>query len=399
MPVCGSPNVLVDKRFVKNMSSYNVEMPTPVKHVTEYPLPASGQTHEIIAVPNSNMLLISQQPNSTLVKVALDPETGAPVRAVGHFVGTAVDGLHGLCNSQVYPGMAWATLQFTSQVVLIDPRAGNVDEAPNILKAFTLPTAARGPHVVIEDGPNLWVSAKDGGQVVRIALEQPDPYTVYAVERRPIFVAVHKNSGLVFATEDQSSSIVWIDPNSGETGQLPIPADIGSTPVGMIAGPDGNVWFVLLGGSGGGSGKFGRINSDKKIDWYHLAAGAWSKAAFIHLAWETVAAGNTNASPSLLLLASSMADSSATNAVVRVTFDSDMSAVDTEAAAVLPTANCMTHRVAATERGWYVTELGACQIAHISSNWTGTGLEAIDEANDYFSDFGMGARSRTVEYR
>jgi len=368
------------------------------KRVSEYPLPAAWQSHEIIAVPNSNTLLVSQQTNSSLVKVALDPATGAPVRAVSHLVGTVTDGLHGLCNSLIYPGMVWATLQFTSQVVLLDPKAANVDEPPIVARSFTLPVAARGPHVVIEDSPNLWVTAKDGGQVVRIALNQPQPYTLYTAQRRPIFVAIQKSTGLVFATEDQSSSILWIDPGSGKTGQIPISSDMGSTPVGMIAGPDGNVWFVLLGGPSGGTGKFGRINKDKAIEWYQLAAAAWRKAGLIHLAWEN-AAGDASAPPSLLLLASSMADPSAMNAVMRVTFNPTMSAVDTEAAAALATANCMTHRVAVTGRGWYVTELGACQIAHISSNWVGAGLEASDEAADYFSDFGMGARSRAVDYR
>jgi virginiamycin B lyase len=309
-------------------------------------------------------------------------------------VGPPTDGLHGLCASQVHPGMVWATMQFTSKVVLLDPKAGGVDEPPVIMQTYTLPAAARGPHVVIEDGPFLWVSAKDGGQVVRIAYKEPQPYTLFTAERRPIFVAVQKSTGLVFATEDQSSSILWIDPAGGKTGQIPIPSDMGSTPVGMIAGPDGNVWFVLLGGSSGGTGRFGRINKDKTIEWYHLAAGAWSKAGLIHLAWE-----NAGPSPGLLLLASSMADGAALNAVVRVTFNPAMSAVDTEAAAVLATANCMTHRVAAAARGWYVTELGGCQIAHVSSNWVGAGLEAIDEADDYFSDFGMGTRSRAVDYR
>lgn len=367
----------------------------PLKRVTEYPLPAATQTHEIVAVPNSNMLVVSQQTNSTLVKVALNPATGLPVRAVGHLVGKPTDGLHGLFASQVHPGMVWATMQFTSQVILLDPKAGNVDEPPVILQTYTLPLAARGPHVVIEDGPILWVSAKDGGQVVRVAYKQPQPYTLYVAERRPIFVAVQKSTGLVFATEDQSSSILWIDPATGKTGQIPIPSEMGSTPVGMIPGPDGNVWFVLLGNSSGGTGRFGRINKDKAIEWYHLAAGAWSNAGLIHLAWESAAG---DAPQSLLLLASSMANPSALNGVVRVTFNPTMSAVDTEAAALLATANCMTHRVASTPKGWYVTELGGCQIAHVSSNWPGAGLEAIDEAGDYFSDFGMGARSQSVDY-
>src|SRR5215472_12415445 len=225
---------------------HNVGMIISPKRVTEYPLPAAAQTHEIIAVPNSNTLLVSQQTNSMLVKVALDPATGAPVRAVAHLVGTPTDGLHGLCNSQFHPGMVWASLQFTSQVVLLDPKSGNVDEPPVILQTFTLPVAARGPHVVIEDGPILWASCKDGVQVVCIAHKESQPYTLYTAERRPIFVAVHKNSGLVFGSEDQSSSILWINPSNGQTGQIPIASDTGSTPVGLIAGPDGNVWFVLL---------------------------------------------------------------------------------------------------------------------------------------------------------
>jgi virginiamycin B lyase len=99
------------------------------------------------------------------------------------------------------------------------------------------------------------------------------------------------------------------------------------------------------------------------------------------------------------LLGSSMANSAAVNAVIRVTFSPDFGAIDTEAAAVMATANCMTHRVLSTPHGWYVTELGACQLAHVSGDWTGTGAEAIDEAGDYYSDFGMGARSQAVDYQ
>jgi hypothetical protein len=60
------------------------------------------------------VLAASQQTDSVLVKVALDPETGAPVGSAGHLVGTPASGLHGLFASTSRPGLLWATLQFES---------------------------------------------------------------------------------------------------------------------------------------------------------------------------------------------------------------------------------------------------------------------------------------------
>ncbi len=371
---------------------------TPTKLVREYPLPAAAQTHEIVEIPGANMLVISQQTNSKLVKVSLDPATGAPVRAAAHLIGNPGDGLHGLFASREHPGMVWATLQFTSQIVLIDPVAKNVDSAPVVKKTYTLPVAAHGPHGVIEDGSTLWFSVKDGCQVVRIDTAAAQPFAVYPALRRPIFTAVHKSGGLIFATEDSSSNIMWINPTKGETGQIAIPANMGSTPVGMVAGPDGNVWFVLIGGASG-TGTFGRIRVDKTgtptIDWYHLAASAWKNAGLLHLAWEC---GEPEQTPSLLLLASSIVSPSTIDAVIRVTFDPSFSAVNTEASAALPTVACKSHRVLPAKHGWYVTELSTCQLAHISRDWVGSGLQRVDEAGDYYSDFGMGVRANAVDY-
>jgi hypothetical protein len=50
---------------------------SPVKAVVEYPLPAAGQTHEILVV-NDDLLIISQQTDGSLIKVALDND-GKPV--------------------------------------------------------------------------------------------------------------------------------------------------------------------------------------------------------------------------------------------------------------------------------------------------------------------------------
>jgi streptogramin lyase len=248
---------------------------------------------------------------------------------------------------------------------------------------------------VIEEDGELWVAAKDGNHVVHVVPSDPPRFTLYPCLPRPIFVAKHANSGLMFAAELQSSKILRIDPATGKTGQIDIPPAAGSTPVGMIAGPDGNVWVVLLGGADGGTGTFGRITGAESVQWYRLAAGALKKAGLVHLAWES-----QGDAPSLLLLASAPATgpSGALNAVIRVTFDRGFTAIASEATAVMPTPGCVTHRVLATPHGWYVTELGACQVAHVSSGWTGAGVRPVDEAADYYSDFGMGIAAARVEY-
>ena len=52
--------------------------------------------------------------------------------------------------------------------------------------------------------------------------------------------------------------------------------------MGLVAGPDGIVWFVLLGGGEGGSGTFGRIRACGAIGYFQLKSGAAMGAALIH---------------------------------------------------------------------------------------------------------------------
>src|SRR5690242_12493698 len=103
-----------------------------LKRATEYPLPASQQTHEIVAA-SDELLLISQQPDSALVKMRLDPGTGRPIAAVKHTIDDPFAGLHGLHVSRRHEGLVWATLQFTSELVLIDPRGADPDEPPQVV--------------------------------------------------------------------------------------------------------------------------------------------------------------------------------------------------------------------------------------------------------------------------
>lgn len=369
-----------------------------LKSVTEFPLPAGTQTHEIVS-PLPGLLAISQQPDSALVKMRVDVSTGRPISAVKHTIDSAFSGLHGLHISKRYPGCVWATLQFTSELLLIDPQSTDPEVPPTILKRIALPAPAKGPHVVIENGADLWASCKDSHHVVRINADDPSDAAVYPCAPRPIFVAVHPQSGDVYASLDQSSAIFRIV-NSGDakgtTQTIAIPTDMGSTPVGLIPGPDGNVWFVLLGNSSGGQGRFGRITAAGAIEWFQLNSGAAMGAGLIHLSFAP-GAGETGAPERLFLLGSSMASMMALNAVFDISLSGGYSKIESQQTIAFPSQNSMSHRVLSTTHGLYVTELGACAVAHLQPAFSPYG-EGINEMSDAYALWGCGVPGARADY-
>jgi hypothetical protein len=78
-----------------------------LKTAAEYPIPANQQTHGIVS-PVERLLLASQQPGSTLVKVRVDRDTGRLISAVSHVIHDPFAGLHGLHISHRYRVMAVA---------------------------------------------------------------------------------------------------------------------------------------------------------------------------------------------------------------------------------------------------------------------------------------------------
>lgn len=360
-------------------------LPITLKSATEYPLPANGQTHEIVS-PAPELLVVSQQPDSSLLKIALDPGSGRPLEVAKHTIKTPFSGLHGLYVSKSHPGCVWATLQFDSELLLIDPIAGDLAAPPEIRTRIQLPAPARGPHVVIEDGDTLWTTCKDSHHVVRVSSENPTDTTIYPCDRRPIFVAVHPQNRDVYASLDQSSAIFRIEAGArADTGSetIPVPAERGSTPVGLIPGPDGNLWFVLLGSASGGTATFARINPDGSFTWFQLHAGAAMGAAFIHLGFPSDGAER------IYLLGSSMADMMALNAVFEIGMSGGFNKVETQQTIAFPSQASMSHRVLATPHGLYVTELGACAIVHLQAARSPYG-EGIDEASDAYALWGCG---------
>ncbi|MFL5385183.1 MAG: hypothetical protein ACJ8GN_21910 [Longimicrobiaceae bacterium] len=363
---------------------------TVPKAVAEYPLPAAWQTHEV-AYAGNNLLVVSQQTDSVLVQVAIDPATGRPLEAAGHVIGTPRSGLHGLHASKANPGCVWATLQFDDKLLLIQPGT-SVETPPAILREIAIPAPARGPHVVIEDGDDLWTTCKDSSHVVRVNAANPDDVSVYPCSRRPIFVARHPRVNVVYASLDKSSRILAIYTIYNRTDEITVPGEEGGTPVGLVAGPDGNVWFVLLGGSSGGTGTFGRIEGENRITWYRLTSSTASGAGLIHLAWSESRSGE----PVLWLLASSTASMMIPNAVVRVTFQDDYRAIATQETFALPTQMCMAHRVLPLGGSLYVTEMMSSVLAHVPV--AQAPRPPVDEASDYYGDFGLGQPASHLAY-
>lgn len=363
-----------------------------LKSVIEYPLPASSQTHEVAAI-GADLLLISQQPSGALVKMRVDPHSGQPRAAVSHVIDNPFSGLHGLTVSKTHPGCLWVTLQFQSELLLIDPIASDLTTPPKILKRVPLPPPARGPHVVAEDGDILWTSCKDSHHIVRINSLMPADATLYPCPPRPIFVQLHPDSGDVYATLDQSSQLYRIPANGDAPAAIEIPAEHGNTPVGMVPGPDGNLWFALLGNASGGNGGFGRVLAGGEIDWFQLTTAPAAGAGFIHLGFPPAAGPE----PRLYLLASSMASANALNGVVQVKMSADYSRVEAQQTIAFPSQHSMSHRVLSTVHGLYATELGACCLAHLRPAENRYG-EGVNEMADPYSLWGCGIPEGEVRY-
>eukprot|EP00250_Pteridium_aquilinum_P014048 c21747_g1_i2 orf=74-1543(+) len=378
-----------------HMQKQNVPLVEVPKMVTEYPMPGARQTHEMAVVGN-NMLLVTQQTNSTLVKVELNPKTGRPISCARFLLGDFWAGLHGLAASQVYPGHVWASLQFKSLLVRINV---GLDQGtvPIVEQVITLPASVYGPHCVFEIGSDLWTSCKDSSHVVRINQNDPADFTVYPCSRRPIFIAMHPTSKDFYASLDSSSKIWRLVRSTGETTEYNIPAAEGNTPVGLVAGPDGNVWFTLLGGASGGTGTFARISAEGKYEYFKLTTPLATTAGLIHLAfdWDYALKEQASSTLRLWLLASSLVatEGNSLDAVFTVLIDSELSRITTQHSIVLPTQLCANHRVLPHRTGLFVSQLSVSSIAHVTGAAALNPMDVVGETTDMYSDFGLGQSS------
>lgn len=372
-----------------DMHSMNHHKTCYPKSVCEYPLPAAGMTHEIAQVTGQNMLVISQMDDSMLLKVAISPTDGKPLAVAGFSIGSMSDGLHGIVASKAYPGQIWCTFQFANKLIRVDPGNG-LDAQPVIKQEIPIPAPGRGPHGIIEEGQNVWTTLKDSAHVLRINHTNPADYTLCPAMRKPIFVARHPKSGLFYASQDQSSQILCMDEHGKALSQTPITATEGTTPVGLVPGPDGNIWFTLL----NAPGTFGRIDGRGNYTWFHLTTALGKSAALLHLNFDPNPPGKL---PRLFLLSSSITNPAALNAVFAVTLDNNYTSINTQQTYVMPTQASKVHRVLPAFGGLYVSELVVSLLAHIPLQTSETET-SVDEASDYYSMMGLGVDAHRIHY-
>lgn len=367
------------------------------KSVVEYPLPAAGQTHEILAV-SDELLLISQQTDGSLLKVALN-QKGQPIAARKYTIASPWSGLHGLAlhsSPDTDNVTVWATAQFDNTVLQVDPNGNDINSPPRVLRTIPIPAPAGGPHGILEHDGNLWAACKDSSHVVRLSINNPDAdHQVWAVSGRPIFTAVHPTSGDIFSGLDTSSKI-WHYKNDGGKGEeISVPPEKGSLPVGTVAGPDKNVWVALLGNSTTGTGTFGRINADATIDWFSLSSDLGKTAPLIHMAF------NDKDPSQLYLLGSSTVCRTCIDAVFIVKIEDTSGGTASPRIAVqntimLPTQRSWTHRMLSHRGHLYVTELTTSSLAHISGGAV-VGLN-VSETWDQYAFYGRGAPVEALDY-
>ena len=82
--------------------------------------------------------------------------------------------------------------------------------------------------------------------------------------------------------------------------------------------------------------------------------------------------------------------------VIRLTFDGGFERIATQQSYSLPTQMCMAHRVLPVGGSLYVSEMMSSVIAHLPVAEVPS--PAVDEASDYYSDYGLGQPSGRIVY-
>ncbi|KAH6641851.1 hypothetical protein F5144DRAFT_545846 [Chaetomium tenue] len=346
--------------------------PLATRSFTEYRLPFAAQTHEFARVPGSNFVLLSQMSDSELIKIELDPTSKEPLALQSFPIGGSCDsGLHGVWPSKKFPGMMWLTLQSENKLLLVDP-GPDLATAPSIIQTIDIPEPGNGPHCVFEIGNRVWtglkVASRQTGKYYVFWADIDDPTSsngLYPCLNSPVFIQEEPTTRLIYVTQDVESSIMRIDVTSGETTQLPIPPDVGNTPVGMTtaSGPLLGLWFTLAGNAAGGSGSFGHIGPEGKLQFFQLKEPMLgANAGLLHIA----DASTLDSGPALWLLSSSLLSPNSADALIRVRFDKAVTSVAGEEYISMPTQNAQVHRVVALDATVLVSELRTSTLAQLT---------------------------------
>ncbi|KAF9330823.1 hypothetical protein BG006_006253 [Podila minutissima] len=299
-------------------------------HVIENILPHAVETHEVIHIPDSeNMLFISQKSNSVLLKVRVDPH-GLVHDLAAFNIGHSTDGLHGLVASTYYPGLVWVTLQSGNKLLLLDPAKDSIHTPPKIIKEINVPQPGQGPHRILEYGQELWSTLMDNSYILRINHVKPSDYSLYRTLPEPIFGVIHPLNNKYYTSERLVSAFMAIDPVTGATHQIPVPAEQGLQPLGIMEGP-GGLW---------------------------LQSPLGKDAALLYIVFDLEHTTNRV----LWLLSSSIINDRALNMMIRVTMDEQWEHIVAEEVTVFPTQLSKAHRILQTRTNMFVTLLASSKL-------------------------------------
>ncbi len=230
-----------------------------VASIAEFPLNwpkgTSGSTHELTynraAASGSQVFWVTGQTHDGLARVTLD---GRPT----FFSMPAGSGPHGIQFDAA--GNLWVTLEFAGKVVQIDQTTGRILKVIDVsLHSAGSPAPINtNPHGlgIAPDGVTLWFTGKATGTVGRIAADGTVTHFVLpTVGSVPIYITAGPD-GNMWCTELVGNQIARVTPD-GVVTEYPIPTP-NSRPIGVTPGPDGHsLWFSEEAGN-----KVGRILLD-----------------------------------------------------------------------------------------------------------------------------------------
>jgi hypothetical protein len=130
------------------------------------------------------------------------------------------------------------------------------------------------------------------------------------------------------------------------------------------------VWFSLAGNAAGGSGSFGRIDSDGKLHFFQLKTPyLGTNAGLLHLADASTVEGGS----ALWLLSTSLLSPNSADALIRVTFDAAVTSITGEEYISMLTQHSWVHRVMPLGKTVLVSQLHTFTLAQLSYNNTVAG--------------------------
>lgn len=212
-----------------------------------------GSTHEItFDERRKGDLWISGQNYDALVRVAADGRMHFRQMPQG-------SGPHGIEFDAA--GRLWVTLEFHGRVVALDEQGRTVAEYDVRLDCTGCPEKINThPHGlgIGPDGRTVWFTGKGTGTVGRITPDgRVQHFALPTVGSVPIYIKAGPD-GNMWVTELVGNKIARVTPD-GRVTEFAIPT-FNSRPIAIVPGPDGNMWFSEEAGN-----KVGRIDRDGRI--------------------------------------------------------------------------------------------------------------------------------------